>query len=490
MSKKKDSSTLFELITRQREKTPQGLKRPAWIDAGHEFAEGEPEEVVAAPTAELPADIEPITDIEPVADLEPYAEVEAPPAVEPVEEPPAIEPVEEPAVEAAVEEAPEPQVEDIPKTGKRKAKAKKAPKRRKKAKAARKAPIEFDEEVPGPEETAEIIEVPVAEPIEAVEPEAEVVPDETPEVEGAAEVVEPEAEEVAEVAEPEADLPPEFRLPFAPHPEPVVEASFAEAFPAAEQPAAPTPFPTPIDEDVVPFAIKIGVVIGFVVAFFFIGRLSITTPKPQPPAEPIIIKTDNGPIRPEPPVEEVDTASTETVGSTETSEIDTTETTTTDTTDTATTDTTTDTTADTTTDTTDTTDTITDQPVEPARLDGKYYLVIESLYDNSPRSNEEAQRMVAFCARNGHEASVQLFSDPDGRRYWAVWSLRPFASETGRDSLGYAHTIEALGRDYSREYRTEYKFSQRYPADSPTLDPLFVRCVAKTSDESHTDDME
>jgi len=105
-------------------------------------------------------------------------------------------------------------------------------------------------------------------------------------------------------------------------------------------------------------------------------------------------------------------------------------------------------------------------PAKPARVEGKYYLVIESLQGNADRHKTEAFRIADFCTQMGEPADVQLW-----RSQYIVWSLTPFNSPSDSAAMKHADTVEKLGDNYFRKYRT-YKFKQR--DSSGQLRPLFL----------------
>lgn len=102
------------------------------------------------------------------------------------------------------------------------------------------------------------------------------------------------------------------------------------------------------------------------------------------------------------------------------------------------------------------------------REPGKYYLVIETLQGDSPEDRGEAERIVEFLAARGEPAEVRTLDD----RY-VVWSLTPLDSPTSEAAMTHARTVEKMGQEYFRTYRT-YRFQQRRRPDAE-LDPWYIQ---------------
>ena len=92
---------------------------------------------------------------------------------------------------------------------------------------------------------------------------------------------------------------------------------------------------------------------------------------------------------------------------------------------------------------------------KPARQEGKFYLIIETMKGATEQDKVEAFRIADFCTRMGEPADVQQY-----RTQYIVWSLTPFAAPSGLANDKYAESVEKLGQKYFQQHRT-YMFKQR-----------------------------
>ena len=106
------------------------------------------------------------------------------------------------------------------------------------------------------------------------------------------------------------------------------------------------------------------------------------------------------------------------------------------------------------------------QPVVK-RQPGKYYMVIETLADESDAAEAEANQIVKFCGANGEPAQVQLLPKivngkiVKGKGKLIVWSLTPFDSKTSEEVNAHArHVQNELGAKYAKTYGSKYSFNQ------------------------------
>jgi len=110
----------------------------------------------------------------------------------------------------------------------------------------------------------------------------------------------------------------------------------------------------------------------------------------------------------------------------------------------------------------------------PQRVSGKYYLIIQNLRGGGEAERKEGERIVAFCAERGEQATVEWFKNPrTGKAFLAVWSLTPFQSASGKENTAHAEWIETIGRKYFEKHRT-HSFQQRLSKDGP-LQPTYVK---------------
>lgn len=104
-------------------------------------------------------------------------------------------------------------------------------------------------------------------------------------------------------------------------------------------------------------------------------------------------------------------------------------------------------------------------PAAPARVKGKYYLVIQQLPGKSAKDLADARKIARFCI--DLREPVQIIA---AARYYYVWSLRPFDSEQDTEAWAFAQKIERLGRKY-HEKHGDYEFLQRKRRSGP-LEPF------------------
>jgi hypothetical protein len=105
-----------------------------------------------------------------------------------------------------------------------------------------------------------------------------------------------------------------------------------------------------------------------------------------------------------------------------------------------------------------------------SRVDGKYYLIVQQLGGASAKDLAEAERIRAWCAQHGEQVTVNTFLS-GGKKYYIVWSLRPFDSGSSQEALDFGKQIEGLGKMYFAEYKT-YNFLQR---NKGKFDPWYRR---------------
>lgn len=109
----------------------------------------------------------------------------------------------------------------------------------------------------------------------------------------------------------------------------------------------------------------------------------------------------------------------------------------------------------------------------PARVQGKYYLIVQVLRGKSDRDMETAQNIVKFLDEKGLPADVGTFRS-GGTEYYGVWSLTPFDSAKSSDAIAFAKRIDSeLGPEYFKKYG-EYNFMQRKKRGGE-LEPYYVK---------------
>lgn len=94
----------------------------------------------------------------------------------------------------------------------------------------------------------------------------------------------------------------------------------------------------------------------------------------------------------------------------------------------------------------------------PARVSGKYYLVIQALGGLNETFRDEAQHIAQYCTEVGYTASVMR----DDTQY-LVWSLEPFDSPDGKDARQYQAEIDGVGKRYKTLYSKKWDFAQLDP---------------------------
>lgn len=107
------------------------------------------------------------------------------------------------------------------------------------------------------------------------------------------------------------------------------------------------------------------------------------------------------------------------------------------------------------------------------RVPGKYYLVVQALAGIDNKDLAEAGRIATWCRDNGEQVTVAKYTHPNSaRKRYIVWSLRPFNSRSGEETLAFGKKVEALGKRYFAKHKT-YDFRQR--TSTGKLDPWFER---------------
>jgi hypothetical protein len=106
----------------------------------------------------------------------------------------------------------------------------------------------------------------------------------------------------------------------------------------------------------------------------------------------------------------------------------------------------------------------------PARVKGKYYLIVQRLQDDTPADAAEGERIVKFLAQRGEQA--ELVKGGKTKQFYAVWSMRAFDDPSTQAARDFASHVEKLGAEYIKLYPGTYKFQQRTAPSAP-LTPLY-----------------
>lgn len=97
------------------------------------------------------------------------------------------------------------------------------------------------------------------------------------------------------------------------------------------------------------------------------------------------------------------------------------------------------------------------------RVNGKHYLVIQSLFGNSAEDRVAAEKIVAFLQAKGRPADIQQWRVVNRGRnveQYVVWSLEGFDSINSSQAKAFVTEIERLGQEYIRQYPGTYSFKQ------------------------------